>query len=154
MENTQEIEVFWRLITTSVDSLVESLDGLSTDDLNWSPLESANSLYVLATHTMGNVEHRILTVLCDEEIDRARDAEFLAKGSSPKDIQERWRKLRERISKCVEGLPSTRLDRVQDLTGSGPATGRETLLLVTRHAAEHLGHAELTRDLLNAKRSA
>ena len=154
MENTQEVQVFWELITGSVDQLVESLDGLSANDLNWSPLESANSLYVLATHTMGNVEHRILTVLCDEEVERDRDAEFLAKGSSAEAIQKRWQKIRERISKCVEALPSDRLDRVKAHPGRGDATGRESLLLVARHAAEHLGHAELTRDLLRAKGSA
>jgi hypothetical protein len=29
----------------------------------------------------------------------------------------------------------------------GEVTGREVLMLMARHAAEHVGHAELTRDL-------
>ncbi len=33
----------------------------------------------------------------------------------------------------------------------GWSTGREILLIVARHAAEHLGQAELTRDLLLAQ---
>ena len=32
----------------------------------------------------------------------------------------------------------------------GVLTGREVLLIVARHATEHLGRAELTRDLAKA----
>jgi hypothetical protein len=32
----------------------------------------------------------------------------------------------------------------------GPLSGREILIVVARHAAEHLGQAELTRDLMKA----
>ena len=66
MKETQEIEVFWRLIANSIERLVECLHGLNADQLNWRPLESANSLYVLATHTMGSAERNILGVFCRE----------------------------------------------------------------------------------------
>ncbi|MCB0140064.1 MAG: DUF664 domain-containing protein, partial [Caldilineaceae bacterium] len=32
----------------------------------------------------------------------------------------------------------------------GQMSGRAILMVVMRHAAEHMGHAELTRDLLYA----
>ena len=86
MKETQEIEVLWRLIANSVERLVECLYGLDADQLNWRPLETANSLYVLATHTMGNVEWNILGVFCDEPVRCDRDSEFLAKGGSPESI--------------------------------------------------------------------
>jgi hypothetical protein len=35
----------------------------------------------------------------------------------------------------------------------GAISGREILIVVARHAAEHLGQAELTRDLWKARQS-
>ena len=62
---SEEIALFWRFIVESEDKLIESLHGLEEDSLNWSPLDNANSLYVLATHTMGNIEQNILGgILC------------------------------------------------------------------------------------------
>ena len=148
---SQEIEIFWRFIASSVDSLVESLDGLQADDLNWSPIEAANSLYVLATHTMGNIEQNVLGGMCDEPFQCDRDAEFRAEGASADAIQHRWRELRDRISACLEDAPESRLESKKEHPGRGLVTGRERLIIVARHAAEHLGHAELTRDLLKAR---
>ncbi len=149
---SEEIALFWGFISGSVDSLVECLHELDADDLNWSPLVEANSLYVLATHTMGNVEQNVLGGVCDEPFQRDRDAEFRAQGGSSEAIQRRWRELRDRISKCLDGAPQDRLDRKKEYPGRGLVTGRETLIIVARHAAEHLGHAELTRELLKSER--
>lgn len=148
---SQEIEVFWGFIASSVDSLVELLDGLAADDLNWSPLENANSLYVLATHTMGNIEQNVLGAICEEPVERDRDAEFRAQADSAEAIQRRWRDLRDRISACLEDAPQSRLEDKKEHYGRGLVTGRERLIVVARHAAEHFGHAELTRDLLKAR---
>ncbi len=148
---SQEIEVFWGFIASSVDSLVELLDGLAADDLNWSPLENANSLYVLATHTMGNIEQNVLGAICEEPFERDRDAEFRAQGNSAEAIGGRWRELRDQISSCLEDVPQSRLDDKKEHPGRGLVTGRERMIIVARHAAEHFGHAELTRDLLMAR---
>ena len=147
---SEEIALFWRFIVESEDKLIESLHGLEEDSLNWSPLDNANSLYVLATHTMGNIEQNILGGICDEPFRRDRDAEFLAQGDSWETIQTRWRELRCRISECIKDVPQNRLERKKE-SSLGILTGRETLMVVARHAAEHLGHAELTRDLLNQR---
>ena len=147
---SDEIALFWRFIVESEDKLVESLHGFEEDDLNWSPLGNANSLYVLATHTMGNIEQNVLGGICDEPFQRDRDAEFLAKGASWETIQGRWRELRCRISECIKDVPQNRLERKKE-SSLGILTGRETLMVVARHAAEHLGHAEITHDLLKQK---
>ena len=64
MDNSPEIDLYWDKIRNSVDELVACLEGLDSDSLNWKPLDDANSLYVLATHTMGNVRHNFLSILC------------------------------------------------------------------------------------------
>ena len=147
---SEEIALFWRFIVESEDKLIESLHGLEEDSLNWSPLDNANSLYVLATHTLGNIEQNILGGICDEPFRRDRDAEFLAQGDSWETIQTRWRELRCRISECIKDVPQNRLERKKE-SSLGILTGRETLMVVTRHAAEHLGHAEITHDLLKQR---
>ena len=151
MQQTRQIDIFWRLISDTIDELIGCLEGQSSDDLNWSPLDDANSLYVLATHTMGNVRFNVLGGICDVPVQRDRDAEFVATGNSADEIKAYWSELRDEIADRVRDLPADRLDREKD-PGRGLITGRESLIVVARHAAEHFGHAQLTRDLLKAKR--
>ncbi len=149
----QEIDLYWQKICNTVDELVACLEGLDSDALNWKPLDDANSLYVLATHTMGNVRFNCLNVLCDLPITRDRDAEFVASGASSADIVAHWNELKMQISNAIEELPSTELDRERDHANYGIISGRELLIVVARHAAEHYGQAQLTRDLANARPS-
>ena len=153
MPISQEIDLYWQKICNTVDELVACLDGLDSDALNWKPLDDANSLYVLATHTMGNVRFNLLNVLCELPITRDRDAEFVASGASSAEIEARWNELKGRISDAIEELPSTELDRERDHANYGCIAGRELLVIVARHAAEHYGQAQLTRDLAKARPS-
>jgi hypothetical protein len=68
----------WRHISGSIEQLLKCLDGLSSNDLNWCPIESANSLYVLATHVLGNVEENIIETLFGQKVNRIREDEFKA----------------------------------------------------------------------------
>jgi hypothetical protein len=124
------------------------MEGLSGEDLNWKPIDSANSLYVLATHTMGNVENNILHVLSGQPSVRDRDAEFVAQGTDPEKLRVFWQDLQVRINTALAALSPSDLDRLCSHPTRGSITGREVLLNTARHAAEHAGHAELTRDLL------
>ena len=74
--------LFWRYIASSLDRLVALLDGLSADDLDWRPpAPGANSLYVLAMHTLGNAEENLLEILGGQPIGRDREAEFAVQGA-------------------------------------------------------------------------
>ena len=126
--------------------------GLATE-LNWRPLDDASSLYALATHTIGNVRHSFLNVLCGLPVTRHRDAEFMVSGGSAAEIDARWNELTVQISDAIEELPATELDRERDHPRRGSISGRELLIVVARHAAEHYGQAQLTRDLVRARRS-
>jgi uncharacterized damage-inducible protein DinB len=148
----KETESFWRYIRSSVDRILACLDGLGEDDLNWRPIESANSLYVLAVHVIANVEANILGVLCSQNIVRHRDEEFKARGSSPEPVLQRWRDVQERVSPPLARLSSSDLDKEYEHPRRGKITGRDLLIAIARHAAEHVGHAELTRDLLYTTR--
>jgi uncharacterized damage-inducible protein DinB len=144
----KEIESLWRYIRRSVDRILSCLEGLEAGDLNWRPLENANSLYILATHMIANVEANILGVLCLQKINRHREEEFKAHGSSIKPIEQRWFEVQKRISSQLAKLSSNDLDKEYTHPRRGKITGRDLLITMARHAAEHVGHAELTRDLL------
>ena len=153
MDSSQEINLYWDKIRNTVDEMVACLEGLDGDSLNWKPLDDANSLCVLATHTMGNVRHNFLSILCGGPITRDRDSEFAAMGASVAEIEAGWNELQCRISEAIRELPPDDLDRVRDDPQRGKITGRELMILVARHAAEHYGQALLTRDLVKARRS-
>ena len=148
----QEIESLWRFIRRSVDRIFICMKGLNEEDLNWRPLPNANSLYVLATHAMANIEANILGVLCGLEILRNRDDEFKAEGSSTEPLQQRWHELQEKISRNLSRLPLDALNQEYEHPRRGKVTGRDLLIIIARHMAEHVGHSELTRDLLFTER--
>ena len=144
-----EVASFWRFISSSLTRLVALLDGLDAAELNWSPpARGANCVFVLAVHTLSNVEENILETLCGEPIDREREAEFDAIGISSETVRQRWDALRPPVEAALASLKSTDLDGHYQHPRRGELTGREVLIVVARHAAEHLGQAELTRDLL------
>ena len=151
MPQKQEIASYWGFISRSIDRTLACLDGLSEDELNWRPLESANSLYVLATHVLGTTEENILGVLCGQPVHRQRAEEFASQGVSAEPIWLRWHNLQKRIQAGFEHLPPGELDREREHPRRGRLIGRDVLIVVARHAAEHMGQAELTRDLLLVK---
>ena len=152
MSTPSEVETFWRFIVSSVEQLLGCLDGLSAEELNWRPLENANSLYVLATHTMGNMEENILGILCGYPGQRQREAEFAAGGDSPHLLRQKWDDLQARIKLALDQLSAAELDQLHKHPRRGQITGRAILIVVARHAAEHMGQADLTRDLILSAR--
>lgn len=152
MPHRQEIDSFWGFIFRSIERIIACLDGLAEDDLNWRPLNNASSLYVLATHILGTTEENILGVLCGQPTQRQRKAEFIAQGTSVEALQLKWHDLQKRIMQSLEQLPPEELEREREHPRRGQLTGREVLIVVARHAAEHMGQAKLTRDLLFVER--
>ena len=154
MTTGTEALIFWRYIASSLDRLVDCLDGLSEAQLNWRPdAPEANSLYALAMHTLGNAEENLLQVIGGQPVGRDRDGEFAARGDSAEAIVARWTALRAELGALLASLPADALGATYEHPRRGPLIGREILIVVARHAAEHLGQAELTGDLLRVARS-
>jgi len=132
--------------------VVETLDGLDTGELNWRPpAKDANSLVVIATHTLGAAEAHVLQLLAGQQIDRVRASEFAASGDA-EPIRARLGVVTERIATALDGLPPGELDRERPTPG-GQSTGREVLLWAVIHASGHHAVAQLTRDLILAARA-
>jgi hypothetical protein len=154
MSSTSKSEtmLFWRYITSSIEQLLGTMEGLDAEEINWSPVGSANSLYVLATHTLGTTAENLLEVLCDQPVHRRREAEFSAQGDSPAVLHDHWQKLRGQIQTQLEQIADAMLDEPRQHPRRGQISGRDVLIVVARHCAEHMGQAFLTRDLILARR--
>jgi len=150
-----ELAVFWRYIASSLDRLADLVAALDEAELGWRPpARGANSLSVLAVHTFGNAEENLAGVLGGVDVSRDREAEFQTSSCDGAELARHWTSLRPRIESVLAGLDGDALERVHPHPRRGMITGREVLIVVARHAAEHLGQAELTRDLLRgAQRS-
>lgn len=133
--------------------VVETLDGLSEAQVNWRPpAKGANSLLVIATHTVGAAEAHVLDLLAGQRIDRVRADEFKAAGSGDA-LRHRLPEVITRITSTFNDLEHDELDK-ERMTPGGRSTGREVLLWALMHASGHLAAAQLTRDLVVARESA
>lgn len=141
-------------ISSSVDRVIECLAGLSQEDAHWSSAAPrANSLLAIANHVLANAERNVLATYCGLPYDWNRDAEFLAEGESPESLAARWAELRSRMGAALSSRGEGELVRVREHPRLGEVPGREVLLQAARHAAEHVGEAELTLRLLLASRA-
>src|SRR6185436_553361 len=97
-----EVESLRRFIFSTIDHLVEALDGLSAAQLNWRPeAASTNSLYAIAVHVLGNAEENVLGTVAGQAVSRSRDAELAARGDSWEPVCDRWRDLRARLDTAL-----------------------------------------------------
>jgi uncharacterized damage-inducible protein DinB len=139
--------------------LIAQLEGLPDEVLNRSlPWADANTLFAVATHTVGMGEFWVLALVGGQKIERNRAAEFHARGSGAELIRriEQWICA---LRAVLEHLPDQRLnDAAQPpaefLSTGGfedtPLTLRECLLHVLEHSATHLGQIQVTRQFLLA----
>ena len=149
-----EISAFAEPIVGAIERIVRSLDGLDADGLNWRPpAPLTNSVYVLAVHTMANAEEFILSMLDSQRIPRDRDAEFAAVGETAAPINARWHDLQTTLRDALNRFGPDVLTQTYTHPRRGTLTGRAILIFVAQHASEHVGHAELTRQLFDASRT-
>jgi uncharacterized damage-inducible protein DinB len=146
-------------INKLLDRLCGAIENLTEDQLNYKPpFPEANSVFVIATHTLGNAEAWVLGIACGRPIDRDRAAEFRSSGADAKPLIERARDLSRQFDEGLAALPDEALDVRREVSQSHWGAGethdvspREALLHVIEHAANHLGHIEVTRDLALAR---
>ncbi len=140
-------------IIDAVQSLMDCLDGLSVDELDWRPATgTGNSLPVLAAHVLGNVEEKILEFLGGQPVRRNRDHEFATSAAQASAVVAHWGAVKTSLPRVVGSLRAEAWDTPHGRGDLSPLTARAMLLLVHRHASEHLGEAQLIHDLILAER--
>lgn len=152
---TSELHGLRTRLEYELDRLVETIAGLDEQAVNWKPSPlGTNSLLVLVTHALASAEDHVVNKAAGKPVVRNRDAEFSVKGSAT-NLSSRAALVRQRIGEALAELEG-RLDEERDPPlekWSGPATVRDRILHAISHTAEHVGHAQLTRDLYVATRA-
>lgn len=137
-------------LVREIDRVIGATTGLSATQLAWVPgAKGANSLLVLAAHTVGAAERHILVNIAGRTPGGTRDEEFAAKVDIAS-TRARWESVRPGIVEVLDNLPPGRLD--DDLPGPVSVRSVQSMIVhAIAHAAEHAGQAELTRDLLRER---
>lgn len=151
-----EIESLSRQVRSILERVCACLEGLSEAQFNWRPpIDGANSLFVIATHTLGNARAFILGIACGQPLERDRPAEFRATGRSAVELTVQAGRLSDDIDEALAVLSPSALDRrllpPRSLWGEGEPqeiSVREAILHVVEHASIHLGQLQITRDLV------
>ncbi len=123
----------------------EVVSGLDADALNWRPGKETNSLAVLVSHAL-DAERFLLATSVDAEIERDREAQFEVVTSGADEllayIDEVERDVDGFLDRLTDDLLATEITR-----GPRSVTGAWWALHAVEHSCEHIGHAELTRQM-------
>ena len=147
------------VIERSANEIIEKLEQLTDEQLNRPlPVPDANTLFAIATHTVGMGEFWVLSLVGGRSVARDRPAEFQATGQGSVLVARYWQWLNA-LHEVLDPLPDATLHqqvvppREYSITGGlqdGPLTVFDCLLHVVEHTATHLGHIQLTADLLQS----
>ncbi len=138
-----EAEVYVERLREARAGVLKTLDGLSADALNWHPLpDETNSLFALATHSLGAERHWLHELVGQRKIERDRAAEFRARGEEIAPL----RALYDQVARASAEILA-RLVEADMTAPRGEYTVRWCILHVIEHYNEHLGQMRLTRQL-------
>jgi hypothetical protein len=152
---TAETETLSAYIREKIDEILAATGGLTKGQLNRAlDLTGANSPFVIATHTFGNLRSFTLGIACGRDLSRDRPSEFRARGTY-EELAAAGRNLSHEIEAALREInPATLCDSLvpaQELWGEGQPreiTRRAALVHTLEHAGIHLGHLQVTVELL------
>jgi uncharacterized damage-inducible protein DinB len=132
------------------DSAVFKLDGLSGEQLRWRPAPTANSLGVIVVHLGYSERLWIRAIFAGEPMDMAWRAHMfeLPDGWAYDEIAEFYRAETGRVDAVLDRATSFDLPSAGDLR---PTTLRWAVAHLIEETARHVGHMDLTRELLDGR---
>lgn len=125
------------------------LQDLLPDALDWIPADGTNSLAVLATHVAGSQRYWVGELIMGEPSHRVRKEEFKTAQVGAAQL---LRSLDEALELTRQGFERLTLDRLAEDVfppwRDQPISVARAIAHVLQHTALHLGHMELTRQLM------
>ncbi len=142
------IEVFIRQYREVHDQLVEVIEDLPDEALNWKPYAGGNSISVLVTHTLGNQVETLLAV-SQQVSNRDRKAEFAIDHATRADLLATVEGARARLADLAPRITPEQLDAMvrRPAAAHSEHAGLYQLNHSITHAREHLGQIWMTRGL-------
>ena len=137
------------------EEYAQYMDGLTTEALDWSPGHEMSSFCVLAVHVTA-AERFWFGAVVDDMITRDRPAEFRASGYELGQLIERFAANVAFCKQVFPGQSASRLGEIVDVSRYRHWPPQRfsrgwALLRGLDHTAEHLGHAGMTRQLLDRR---
>lgn len=130
------------------DSAIFKVEGLNPTQLRWKPAPGANSLGVLVVH-LGYTERLWLRAICaGEQMDMAWRARMfgLPEGWGADEAVAFFREESRQADAVLEQISSLDLPSRGDFR---PTTFRWAVFHLIEEAARHVGHMDITRELLD-----
>jgi uncharacterized damage-inducible protein DinB len=149
------LEDYLTLLRALHDQLGRTIEGLPLAALDWSPGPDMNSLSVLIAHTAGAERYLIGDVVGRDPSGRDRDAEFRARGLDAATLSAQLDAALEHSRAVLEHLtlPDLEARRVMPRRDDRQVTVAWALGHALEHAALHLGHAQIVRQLWDQRQS-
>jgi hypothetical protein len=137
-----------------LDDMTVMVEQLGDDLANRRPdLPGANSPYAILTHCLGVLEFWGGAAVAGREIQRDRDAEFVATGAVS-GMRTRVEQARQKLDADLRSFSSEEPPRAPGLPEDAglpfDRTQAGVLLHVFHELAQHRGQMEITRDLLRS----
>jgi hypothetical protein len=144
-------------IADRLETIAAIVEAINAAELNRRPAaDSANSPWVLATHTAGSARAWVLGIACGQDVRRDRPAEFVSSGDDGARLAAELRRTAAEIGDALRSLAPGRLDTrllpSQELWGESEPHEidvRYALLHQVEHMSQHLGELQLTRHLVS-----
>ena len=139
-----------------LERILAATNGLSSEQLDAAPWDDSSTLFILATHAISATEWNFVEVLAGQQVDRSRQAEFDSRAVSVDDphglLSERLAGAKAAIESAFAGLSDDAWDGPHyHMFMDKNLSGHELVVRALAHTAEHVGHAEMTRQWLDAQ---
>lgn len=143
------LEGFYEVLQGLHEDCKAAFNDLTQEELDHAPGEGMNSLAVLAAHMAGSGAFWISDVVMGQPTGRDRPSEFVTVGVSASDLVDRLDRSLSTIGQAFEGLAVEQLSELRTAPGwEKEFTVAWAIGHVLEHTALHLGHMQVTRQLL------
>jgi uncharacterized damage-inducible protein DinB len=145
-----EAQALWEQFVRVHNEIFEWSDGLSDDQLNWTPpAKDTNSIGNLISHILGAELFSVVNRIGGQPVNRDRSAEFSHRMTRA-GLLHRRAEVEARVHEALDELTATDLDRVV-VTQNGEAPAGKFLLYLMSHVSGHMGQVIMTRKLLDSQ---
>lgn len=146
MSSAAAAELVWELSGLH-RRLREVLEGVPVELLDRAPAADANSIAVLVTHAIGSVMGW-LHLAAGRPHQRDRDSEFVVRGRSSDDLIRLIDEADRMAPELVQAAFDAGMETLRERPGARAVTVAYCLTHAAAHTAEHVGQAELTRQII------
>ncbi len=134
----------------TIDGFIETIGRLDDETVNQPPFDGASSAAALTTHAMAAATFWCDHVIAGNPTSRDRDSEFVATATVA-EVAERCdetKTLLHSLDSAIAAATSLHIEPTVQTALGRPWTVGAALIHAYEELAQHLGHVEMTADIL------